>query len=334
MLTADEQTHRAGGRSPGADVGPGPQAGARDGGPAGPAYRIERTLRVTHSLDYRYKQPVRDVTTRLRLLPPETRGAQRLRSASFHAAPLPAVSHRHTDDFGNPMLEVRHPKVWEHLTFVVVREGEAGAASPAAGPGRPAALPAGDGLPPGGRRRFPRPRAAHHARRRSRGGRPERPPRPPPDDPASLAFALCRRVYARMRYAPGVTTVHTAAAEAWAGGKGVCQDYTHVLLVLCRVAGLPARYVSGFLPGEGAMHAWVEVLLPAATGDNPLGAPDHVWAALDPTHDRWVNEPLRGRGSGARLRRHRPPPARSWAAAPGRSRTGARCWWKRRCGRI
>ena len=49
-------------------------------------------------------------------------------------------------------------------------------------------------------------------------------------------------------------------------------------LSLCRQVGLPARYVSGYLPGEGQMHAWVEVLLPLGPKETP------TWMAFDPTH--------------------------------------------------
>ena len=69
-----------------------------------------------------------------------------------------------------------------------------------------------------------------------------------------------------MRYAHGVTGVKTTAAEAFALRQGVCQDYAHVMLALCRACGLPARYVSGHLLGEGGTHAWVEVLLPDPAG--------------------------------------------------------------------
>ena len=62
-------------------------------------------------------------------------------------------------------------------------------------------------------------------------------------------------------YAHGVTSVATTAAEALAGGQGVCQDSAHVMIALCRAIGLPARYVSGHLLGEGGTHAWVEVIV-------------------------------------------------------------------------
>src|SRR4030095_11658245 len=60
----------------------------------------------------------------------------------------------------------------------------------------------------------------------------------------------------------------TSSAQARRAGRGVCQDFAHVALALLRSAGLPARYVSGYLhPTAGAeigettageSHAWVE----------------------------------------------------------------------------
>jgi transglutaminase-like putative cysteine protease len=91
-----------------------------------------------------------------------------------------------------------------------------------------------------------------------------------------------------MHYKSGSTGVSTTAAEAWHTRQGVCQDFSHVLLALSRLAGVPARYVSGFLPGEGAMHAWAEVRLAAPGGASGDTRPR--WYAVDPTHDAWVTE--------------------------------------------
>jgi transglutaminase-like putative cysteine protease len=84
-------------------------------------------------------------------------------------------------------------------------------------------------------------------------------------------------------YQVGVTSTHTPAAMALHLGQGVCQDYAHIMLSLLRVIGIPARYVSGHLLGEGAPHAWVEVLLydPERNGFELL--------AYDPTHRRVTN---------------------------------------------
>ncbi len=92
------------------------------------------------------------------------------------------------------------------------------------------------------------------------------------------AVALMAAVHAQFAYEPGATSTATTAAAALALGRGVCQDYAHVLIALCRCAGIPARYVTGLMVGEGATHAWVEVH-------------DGVrWRGADPTHDRAVDD--------------------------------------------
>ena len=87
-------------------------------------------------------------------------------------------------------------------------------------------------------------------------------------EPAAAPEAVCRALRDEMEYIPGVTTVHTPAAEAWASRTGVCQDMAHLVLGALRAIGVPARYVSGYLhpdsSGEvgttvtGESHAWVE----------------------------------------------------------------------------
>jgi len=82
--------------------------------------------------------------------------------------------------------------------------------------------------------------------------------------PGNLDFAqlCCEQVKTAIAYEFGVTSTSTTAAEAYAGGRGVCQDHAHVMLALCRSVGVPARYVSGHLLGDGGTHAWVEVVVP------------------------------------------------------------------------
>jgi len=97
--------------------------------------------------------------------------------------------------------------------------------------------------------------------------------------PATLARRINDWVYSTLSYKNGVTSIHTTAARALALKRGVCQDYAHVMLTLCRLCGLPARYISGHLLGEGGTHAWVEVLLPA-----PERPGEAIALPLDPTH--------------------------------------------------
>ena len=59
--------------------------------------------------------------------------------------------------------------------------------------------------------------------------------------------SACRWVHEHLTYQRGTTGVHTSALEAGEAGKGVCQDYVHLTLLLLREAGVPARYVSGYL---------------------------------------------------------------------------------------
>lgn len=80
----------------------------------------------------------------------------------------------------------------------------------------------------------------------------------------------------RLQYVPGTTTVTTTAEQALAQGTGVCQDFAHIMIALCRMKGIPARYANGFMQGEGATHAWIEYY----DGDS--------WFGFDPTHDRKV----------------------------------------------
>jgi transglutaminase-like putative cysteine protease len=93
---------------------------------------------------------------------------------------------------------------------------------------------------------------------------------------------LGQHVYRTFAYRSHVTGVHTRATDALKLRAGVCQDFAHVLLGLCRCMQIPARYVSGYFlnrhrrKGEiEASHAWVEAFVPG-----------YGWAAYDPTHDR------------------------------------------------
>jgi len=98
-----------------------------------------------------------------------------------------------------------------------------------------------------------------------------------PPTPTSL-LDLATGVRVAVTYRPGVTSVSQTATEALEIGAGVCQDQAHVMLACCRSAGIPARYVSGYLyagePGEVASHAWVDIWLGPASG----------WHSLDVTH--------------------------------------------------
>lgn len=105
--------------------------------------------------------------------------------------------------------------------------------------------------------------------------------------PSAAAESISARVREHVTYMPGATGVRTNAQEAWDKGQGVCQDMAQLTVALLRAAGLPARYVSGYLhpdpkaePGStavGQSHAWIEYW---AGG----------WTPLDPTSGASVGE--------------------------------------------
>lgn len=96
--------------------------------------------------------------------------------------------------------------------------------------------------------------------------------------PHAQAELLCRAAADALAYTPGVTGNATTAEEALKLGRGVCQDYTHLLLALARLSGFGARYCMGLIPGEGATHAWAELALPEG------------WVGYDPTHAQEAGE--------------------------------------------
>lgn len=96
---------------------------------------------------------------------------------------------------------------------------------------------------------------------------------------------LCDYINKNFNYQKGVTTVFTTIDEVWELKSGVCQDFTNVLIQLCRMAKIPTRYVSGYvfaeegLRGSGATHAWVEIFVPG-----------YGWFGLDPTNNCIANQ--------------------------------------------
>jgi transglutaminase-like putative cysteine protease len=124
-----------------------------------------------------------------------------------------------------------------------------------------------------------------------------------PDDTLEAVQGLMGLVYREFQYEQHVTNVATTVPEVLKGRTGVCQDFAHVLIGLCRSIGVPARYVSGYIVpaagarpqsqtlgnmsqvqtfggalspsrGAGASHAWIEAFTPT-----------HGWRGFDPTNN-------------------------------------------------
>ena len=100
----------------------------------------------------------------------------------------------------------------------------------------------------------------------------------------AIAFDCSQYIFNYFTYTKGITNIETTVDEILGHRKGVCQDFAHVLLQLLRTAGIPSRYVSGYicpnesgLRGEGATHAWVEIY-----------TPKQGWLGIDPTNNIWT----------------------------------------------
>lgn len=96
--------------------------------------------------------------------------------------------------------------------------------------------------------------------------------------PYDKALAVMRSVAGDMTYERDVTDIRTTAEEALSKGRGVCQDYAHIMLALLRMERVPCRYAVGLMRGEGVSHAWVEALCKG------------YWYGFDPTNNLLVDD--------------------------------------------
>ncbi len=100
------------------------------------------------------------------------------------------------------------------------------------------------------------------------------------DVPAGNVFDkaefIAHWVHDFLEYTPGITHSSSTVSDVMQVRKGVCQDFSHVMLAACRLNKIPARYVCGMMLGEGETHAWVEV------------SDGKIWKAYDPTNDNFA----------------------------------------------
>lgn len=231
--------------------------------------RVRTATYVVHQR-FRYEYPSRilDLEHQLVVIPAMTFGDQARMVYSVEVSEPGEVITR-VDSFANTVLDVRIPlveRVIEFDAWVTLRRS---------GPPEARALPAAW---------LDDPRFLEATRRTTPDAAIERVANELLATGArglALAELANRWVFETMTYTPGVTGIGTTASAALAEGRGVCQDYSHLMLALCRQMGLAALYVSGHLLGEGGTHSWVEVVLPDAGGRG--GA--EGWS-LDPTHGK------------------------------------------------
>ena len=222
------------------------------------SYRVEQSFR------YAYDAPVTALAQRLVVVPRRRHGDLYRRSHRLVVSGAPHARRARLDAAGNTVVRVVAARVEQAVEFRLTATLD---------------RVVGDGPPL-------LPYAALHDPRMLRATRLTAPDEALRDLAArcrgagreELAERICTVAHEALTYEYGVTTVSTTAAQAVAGGRGVCQDSAHVMLAMCRLLGVPARYVSGHLVGQGGTHAWVEVLVPRGATAAAL--------AFDPCHGR------------------------------------------------
>jgi transglutaminase-like putative cysteine protease len=231
---------------------------------------LDDAARVTYLLEqsfrYDYPEPARQLRHRLVVLPPARHGNQYLRAHRLDVDGAPASRVTRHDSRGNTIVRLSADRVETSVQFRI------GALLERVRSDGPVLLP---------RAILSDPRLLRHTALTA------------PDDSLrevaatlarvrgtalELAASICRTVHARMTYEYGVTSIGTTAHAAFAGGRGVCQDFAHIMLAVCRLLAVPARYVSGHLLGQGGTHAWVEVV--TAHADQAIAT------AFDPCNGR------------------------------------------------
>jgi transglutaminase-like putative cysteine protease len=246
-------------------------------------------LEIRHVTRYHYAEPVRESVMEL-WMQPQKSATQRLLSFELELEPA-AQLFSFADSFGNAVYHFDVPQPHDRLDILARSAVETRAVD-----APPDALDLGewdrlrsdfiqgecfDFLRPHGYARRTEALAAFiEARRLDEHRR---------FDPLTAARGLNRAIYDAFDYEPGVTEADSPIDHALSEGRGVCQDFAHLMIAICRGWGLPARYVSGYLfnqRAEGhdrsdpdATHAWVEVFLPSLR-----------WVGFDPTNDILAGE--------------------------------------------
>ena len=245
-------------------------------------------LEVRHTTQYNYAYAIRESVMEV-WMQPQKYTRQRLVSFDIELDP-PAQLFSYADSFGNPVYHFDVPQPHDRLTITA-----RAAVETQTPPDLPDHLDMGewdrvrlavqrgeqfDYLQPHGfaretdaLRRYAADHAIDELRLR---------------DPLTAVRELNRVVYESFGYEAGVTRADSPIDDVLKTRKGVCQDFAHVMIAICRSWGLPARYVSGYLYTDkrhgdrsdpDATHAWVEVFFPQLR-----------WVGFDPTNNSLVTE--------------------------------------------
>jgi len=219
-------------------------------------------LHIRHETTYRYGEPVKRSVQNLRLTPRR----DPVQRALHWSITAPGRQHEQIDAYGNVVhlltLDEPHREIRIIVNGVVETHDIEGEALPNDGKLSPLTYLAETPLT--------RADAAIQSFTKDR--------LPRSSDKRSNLLQLADAVSDVVGYERGATDVHESASRAFARGKGVCQDHAHVFITCCRAAGIPARYVSGYVytgkDGEVASHAWADAWLGV----------DQGWMSIDVTH--------------------------------------------------
>lgn len=249
-----------------------------------------RVLSVHHETRYRYQDAVQDAC-HLAFLRPSDGAFQRVLTHALEVSPQPDVQHGGRDSFGNwrDFLGLHSPH--QTLTITARSRVQSMGLSAQALQARECAwrevrerlrFRAGRAVDPASEFVFASPLAPHSDTLRDYALEvfDEIP------GLISASMRLCQRMHQEFRYAPRSTGIDTPAVQAFRQREGVCQDFSHIMVIALRGLGLSARYVSGYLlthpplgqprrQGVDASHAWVSVYCPG---------PEPAWIEFDPTN--------------------------------------------------
>ena len=241
------------------------------------------TYAIEHNLRFEYAEPAQDSVMTLYVCPVRDR-AQLLREFSVHTDPDGALF-EFIDSFGNTGHFLDRPRNHERLSITarsVVEVGPLASTPERLGPGAWEALQSAVETV----ELWPMVHPSHFAGRTPALDRFQAMHDiAPGDDPLASARDLCARLHRVLEYAPGETRVDSPIDRIIETGRGVCQDYAHVMTAILRGWGIPCRYVSGYLgPPAGGVaqcesHAWVECWFPGVG-----------WSGFDPTNDTAADE--------------------------------------------
>lgn len=244
---------------------------------------------IEHTTEYRYSEPATESFSELRLRP---RDSLRQKVSRHYTRVQPAVLvESHTDYFGNFVETVsipfRHPSLVvtsvcdvETKPLADVIEAVDLSVAEARQLYTPNRRVLHDFLRPSAFIRFP-PAVTELAADFL-----------PPSAPFVPAIrALNEYLFRSLKYRPGVTDTRTTVEEFLIAREGVCQDFAHLMISVCRAGGIPARYISGYIEtdpipdadgstegtaliGATASHAWLEIF-----------SPNGFWVGFDPTNN-------------------------------------------------